>query len=137
MDKLLEWFARPGIVVLIVTFVWTTYVVRSILETAMPRLKQSATGLPTVWVLANLWWNKVVLEALPMLLAVLISWSDNEFLFGSIKTYQTRFLFAAAVAYVSAIVFKVGKLVIARHFGVKISGDGTAAEVVEDKKDVV
>jgi hypothetical protein len=134
MDKLVEWFLRPGIIVLIISFVWLTYLTKKVVETKWPHLASTRTlgkdGSQTVgyahWTAA--WWNGVILEALPILWSLVLSLINNEFIFGTVKTYQTKLLVAAAIGWMSSFLYKIVKRALPKYFGVQMQDDSSPLE---------
>lgn len=108
MDELLQMIFRPGTLVLAVAIYASTHIFRRIVETAKPTLKRQATELEKAAMYsgkAAMWWNEVILYALPVLAGVAFAFVPSVFLFGELDT-KDRVMLACGVGWFSGTVYK-------------------------------
>lgn len=122
-------FWHPGTVILGVLVVIAVAVLRRILETAKPMLKQKAdeddkeASYGNQW---SRWYNKVFLYVIPVVFGGLFGLFDVPILFGEIKTTTGRILFGIVVGWFSRDLYKVARAAI-KSFAKKSGVDLEAA----------
>jgi mannose/fructose/N-acetylgalactosamine-specific phosphotransferase system component IIC len=144
MEEITTQLLRPGTFAVAVAVVVVTFFLRRIVETLWPTLKKQAPETaPEVTYLSNvaMWWNTVVLYAVPVLLGVLIGLINSDFLHGDIKDVGGRILFQAGVGWFAGFLYKILRKIILKKTGVDIqpspaSGDAdvTPTEPADSKK---
>ncbi len=124
---------RPGTYVLAVGIFIFTFILKRVVETAMPWLrKQHDENSPKVTYLTTgaRWWNEVVLYLLPVTLGVLIgAFIHSDFFFDGIGDKGGRLGFGGGVGWFSGVLYKILKKLLWQKFGLEITpttGDSDA-----------
>ena len=123
MDQLsiAEIATRSGTYVLAVAIFFVTELIRRIVEGAVPSLKKQAhPNKPGLTYLNHwaVWWNGVVLYAVPVLLGCIAGWKlTADFLFGSLEV-DARVMMGGAIGTCAGYLVKVAKKAIAQKTGV-------------------
>jgi hypothetical protein len=125
MDELITMIFRPGTLVLAVAIYAATHIIRRVVETAKPDLKRKASEMDKAAMYGNklaLWWNEVVLYAMPVVLGGLSGrYLPSEFLFGEL-TGKDRILLACGVGWFSTMVHKAVRKALASKAGIPDKG---------------
>jgi len=121
MEQITSQVLRPGTFAVGVAVVILTFFIRRIVETVWPVLKKQAGGNepgPTYLTRFSMWWNTVILYAIPVVLGASAAFIHSDFLHGDIKDFGGRLLFQAGVGWFSSFMYKVLRKVILNRTGV-------------------
>lgn len=121
MDEVIAQVVRLGTVALALYAYIATFFVRRIVETIWPFLVHK-TGKPFKTNI-QVWWNEVILHAVPSLFGVIIALFPSTFLFGEADTLSARVAFSAGIAWFSSFFYKVIKRAIQQRTGVVVVED--------------
>lgn len=124
MDDALSQIFRAGTIAVAVGVFVATFFIRRITELLIPSLKKSEDKYKTK---LSLWWNTVILYAIPVLLGCSVGFIPSDFLHGDIKDMGGRLMFQAGVGWFSSFIYKVTRKMILQKAGVDLrrppSGD--------------
>jgi len=123
MEEITSQILRPGTFAVAVAVVILTFFLRRIIETVWPVLQKGSEpnekGLTYLTPMA-MWWNTVILYAIPVLLGAGAACINSDFLHGDIKDFGGRLLFQAGVGWFASFMYKVLRKVILKKTGVDI-----------------
>lgn len=123
MEEITTQILRPGTFAVAVAVVVLTFFIRRIVETAHPIWKkgvnENAPGATYLTRMA-MWWNTVILYAIPVLLGASTAFMNSEFLHGGISDFGGRLLFQGGVGWFASFLYKVLRKVILNKTGVDI-----------------
>lgn len=129
MEQILAQVLRPGTFVVAVAVVIATFFIKRIAELTHPKLKKTkqvgGEGKEVIRATAyanklSLWWNEVILYAIPVLVGALFALSSSEFLFGDIDTVGGKAMFSAGVGWFSGFFYKIFRKLVLKKTGVDI-----------------
>lgn len=123
LDEITKYVFRPGTFAVAVAVVIITFFIKKIVETAWPKMKKQAHEMDDKSMYLSkvaLWWNEVVLYAIPVVAGGCFGFSKSEFLSGDIDTVGARVMFQAGVGWFSAFLYKILRKVIQQKTGVDI-----------------
>lgn len=123
MEELTSHILRPGVVAVAVAVVVLTFFVRRIVELIWPLLKKAADANdPGLTYLSKMsvWWNSVILYAIPVVLGGCTAFIPSDFIHGDIKDLGGRLLFGAGVGWFASFMYKILRKLILKKTGVDI-----------------
>jgi hypothetical protein len=109
MDELLSYLLRPGVLTIAMVSYIATMLLRRVVETARPDLKKLAGEMDNAKMYgsrAAVWWNEVILYALPVLIAGTLGLLPSDFLHGPIPSTEARVMFSCGVGWFSGMIYK-------------------------------
>ncbi len=109
MDELLSYMLRPGVLTIAMVAYISTMLLRRVVETALPGMKKLAGEMDHAKMYASkgaVWWNEVVLYALPVLIAGGLGLVDSGFLHGPVETPGARVMFSCGIGWFSGMIYK-------------------------------
>jgi len=118
---------RPGTLVLAVAIYAITHIFRRVVETARPDFKKKASEMDNAAMYGSktaMWWNEVVLYALPVLAGAGFAFWPSIFLFGDLPT-KDRALLACGVGWFSGTVYKGVKKALMAKAGITEPAGGS------------
>jgi hypothetical protein len=122
MDQAIQQFLQTGTLVLAFAVFIATFFVRRIVETAVPNLAKK-TDKGNYSSKFAMWWNQVILYAIPVTIGALIGLMNIPFLFGDqIQTMGGRCFFGAVVGWFSSFMYKIFRRVLAKNVDVEEPG---------------
>jgi len=125
MDDLMKMIFRPGTLVLAIAIYASTHIFRRIVETARPGLKRQATEMDKAAMYGSkmaMWWNEVVLYAMPVVAGAGFAFWPSMFLFGDLAT-KDRVMLACGVGWFSGTVYKAIRKALMAKAGLPDTGD--------------
>jgi len=126
MDDLMKMIFRPGTLVLAIAIYASTHIFRRIVETARPGLKRQATEMDKAAMYGSkmaMWWNEVVLYAMPVIAGAGFAFWPSEFLFGAELATKDRAMLACGVGWFSGTVYKAIRKALMAKAGLPDTGD--------------
>jgi hypothetical protein len=123
MEQITSQIFRPGTFSVAVAVVVLTFFVRRIVETIWRDLKkQASANSPNITYKSNMaiWWNTVILYAIPVFLGALASFIPSDFLHGDIKDLGGKILFQGGVGWFASFLYKILRKLILKETGVDI-----------------
>jgi len=123
MEEITSQVLRSGTFVVAVAVVVITFFVRRVVETLRPELKKQADeNDPKITYKTKLamWWNTVILYAIPVLLGACTALFNSDFLHGDIKDLGGRLLFQGGVGWFAGFLYKILRKMIVQRTGVDI-----------------
>lgn len=134
MDALYSTLASKGTVILAIIVVIIGFFFKRIVETIWPQLRAVANEMdhkPMYSCKAALWWNQIVLYALPVVIGGLLGLINSPLLFGDLKAARDRILYAAVVGWFSDFLYEVFQKTVQKSTGVSLPGpaDATVASI--------
>ena len=117
---------RPGTYVLGVALFVAVFLVRRVVETAVPTLKKQADpNSPRLTYLTTFsrWWNEVILYVLPVVLGAGCGLIKSDFFFAGIGDKGGRLIFGAMVGWFSSFLYKLLRKVVKQKMGVDLVPD--------------
>lgn len=131
MEEILSQVLRPGTFAIAVAIVIATFFTKRIAELAYPKLRTSSKGVivgsdkevvreTTYPNKLSMWWNEVVLYAIPVLFGALFALSKSDFLYGGIDSFGGKVLFSAGVGWFSSFFYKIFRKLVLKKTGVDI-----------------
>jgi len=134
MEQITSQILRPGTFALAVAVFIATFFIRRIVEILRPGLK-NPKGTGAYASKSQMWWNSVIIYAVPVVLGGLFSLSKSTWLFGEIDTLGGKVMFGAGVGWFSSFLYKILKKVILKETGVELPGESEPPEATEPKED--
>jgi len=133
MEEVTSQVARAGTMAIAVAVFVVTFFTRRVIEILVPSLRQGTTT--TVYsTRLQLWWNSVILYAIPVLYGSLAAFIKSDWLFGQIDTIGGKILFGGGVGWFASFLYKVFRKAVLAKVGVDILPDESAeAEKVDVK----
>ncbi len=132
MEEITSQVLRPGTFAIAVAVVIATFFIRRIVEILLPRLKhKDDVSYETK---AQMWWNSVILYAIPVLLGCAAAAVKSEWLFGDIDKVGAKVMFGGGVGWFSSFLYKIFRKVILQKTGVDIQPSDTAEPDKPDTK---
>jgi hypothetical protein len=135
MDQLFDQLLRRETIYLAFFVVIVTFFIRRIVETAVPSAKGVENGHKgaTYKTKFGLWWNSVILYAIPVLLGagVAILAFGSDYLPEDLKTRAGAGMWGAVIGWCSSFIYKVTRKFLKKKTGV----DLTPGPAEPDKKD--
>lgn len=128
MDGILEHLMRPGTLVVAVAVVILTFFTKKVSETAWPSLKKRATEMeaaPMYMTMFAMWWNEVILYAIPVVFGAAFGLVRSEFLHGTIVDLGGRLAFCAGTGWFSGLLYKGVRKAIMQKTGIDIHPNGS------------
>lgn len=116
MEEITSQVLRAGTFSVAVAVVVTTFFVRRIVETVKPGLKNVEPYASTF----AMWWNSVIMYAIPVVLGGATAFINSDFLHGDIKDFGGRLLFQGGVGWFASFLYKILRKVILSKTGVDI-----------------
>lgn len=123
MEEITSQILRPGTFAVAVAVVILTFFIRRVVETVRPDLKKQADANDkevTYLTKLAMWWNTVILYAIPVLLGAAAGCINSDFLHGDIKDFGGRLLFQAGVGWFASFMYKILRKLILKKTGVDI-----------------
>lgn len=123
MEEITTQILRPGTFAVAVAVVILTFFIRRIVETVWPSLKKAAdANAPELTYLTkvSMWWNTVILYAIPVTVGASTSFIASDFLHGDITDFGGRLLFQAGVGWFASFMYKILRKVVLQKTGVDI-----------------
>jgi len=123
MEEITSQILRPGTFAVAVAVVILTFFIRRIIEMQWPHLKKNEdkdTGKVSYTTKFAMWWNSVILYAIPVLLGASTAFFSSTFLHGGITDMGGRLLFQGGVGWFASFMYKVLRKVILKKTGVDI-----------------
>jgi len=122
MEQMTEQLFRSGTFALVTCVVAATFFVRRIVENVWPGLRHSVRRAPYRTKM-QLWWNSVILYAIPVSFGALSGLSRSRWLFGGIDTLGGRLMFGVSIGWLSSFLYKVFSKLVLKWTGVDLPGD--------------
>lgn len=130
---IIELLTRPGTYVLAVSIFILVFVLKRVVESALPQWKkQHDENSPKITYLTRgaRWWNEVILYLLPVLLGCLAgAFLKSDFFFDAIGDKGGRIGFGGGVGWFSGFLYKLLKKLLWQKFGLELTpstGDSDA-----------
>lgn len=123
MENITNQVLRPGTFAVAVAVVILTFFIRQIVETVWKDLKKQADeNAPEITYKTKMavWWNTVILYAIPVFLGAATASFNSDFLHGDIKDLGGRLLFQGGVGWFASFMYKILRKVILQKTGVDI-----------------
>ncbi len=125
MDQILDQFLNVGTIVLAVSVVILTFVVRRVVETAMPSLKKQADeNAPQVTYATTLarWYQQLILYIIPVVVGGVIGWCNVPYFFNAeeLTTTGSRVFFGGVVGWFSSFIYKAVRMALRKKVGIDI-----------------
>lgn len=120
MEELIRTIFKPGLLALAIAIYAVTHVVRRIVETARPGLKKKASEMDNAAMYGSrlaLWWNEVVLYAMPVLAGAGSGLFQSAFIFGDLSQ-KDRILVGCGVGWFSGVIYKIFRKILASKAGI-------------------
>jgi hypothetical protein len=130
MDKLAESLLSLNVVVIGLTCWAGTFLIRRIVETAVPSAKKQAdANHPNKSYLTTFarWWNECVLYSIPPAIGMIVSMCYPQ----DLKT-SGKLVLGALVGFFSSFVYKIVKKVISKKFDVNLGDSNSPPPIVGD-----
>jgi len=122
MDNAIANFLQFGTLILACAVFIVTFFVRKIVETAVPSVKKQAdenSPNKTYTTGFSVWWNQVILYAIPVVIGCLFGLFNAPFMFaGDIKTMSGRIIFGGVIGWFSSFLYKVVRKMIIKKTGI-------------------
>lgn len=119
MDDLLAQVMRPGTLVLGLVVAIAVQLIRRTVETLQPQLRKNPSGslnnVATYTTRGAVLWNEVILYALPVLVACLLSPIKSEFLFDGAFKFSDKVLFCVLIGWFSDVLYTAVENAIGAH----------------------
>lgn len=134
MDQLFDQLFNRETIYLAFVVVIVTFFVRRIVETAIPSCKDKANGkLGSEYKTKfGLWWNSVLLYAIPVVLGAAVAWAAfGTYTPENVKTPSGALAWGAVIGWCSSFIYKVIRKFLKKKTGV----DLTPGLAEPDKKD--
>lgn len=125
---------RPGTFAMAVAVFIATFFTRRVVELLVPLLKHPKDAAKYSSKL-SLWWNGVILYAIPVVFGGLFSLSKSVWLFGEIDTFGSKMMFGAGVGWFASFLYKIFRKLILQKTGVELPGDSEPSEAAEPTED--
>jgi len=120
MEELLQAILKPGLLALAVAIYAVTHVARRVVETASPGLKKKASEMDKAAMYGSrlaLWWNEVVLYAMPVIVGAGSGFYKSAFIFGALDQ-KDRILVGCGVGWFSGTLYKIARKLLASKAGI-------------------
>ncbi len=124
MDQFFEQLFRRETIYLVFIVIIGTFFIRRIVETAMPSIKGHINGQlgETYKTKLGLWWNSVILYALPVVLGALIALiAFKEIVPDNISTRPGAAAWGAIIGWCSSFIYKVVRKFLKKKTGVDLT----------------
>lgn len=111
-------FLTPGALAIAIGAFIATFFVRKLVEGFFPWLKHNGTAAyRTKW---QMWWNEVILYAIPVVFGMLVACSHSKWLFGVIDTYAGRASFGGVLGWFGDFLYECVKRALVKQLGITI-----------------
>ena len=144
-SELISLVLRPGTFAIAVAVVILTFFTKRIVEIALPqwKAKKVLSDTPsadskemmkahTYSTKPALWWNEVILYAVPVTFGALLGLMDSKFMHGSANgELGARIMWSSGVGWFSSFFYKVLRKVLLQKTGVDIKPGGSIAPTLE------
>ncbi len=129
MDEAITHLWSLGSLVLAMVIVIATFMIRKIVETAVPTIKKKADeNSPAITYETPLarWWDQVILHLIPEVIGAGIGFFPSTFLFGEqIQTMGSRMLYGVVIAWFSGATYKILRKTLAAKAGIELPNVGS------------
>lgn len=133
MENAVSQFLTVGTAIIAVIVIIIGFFVQRLVEIQWPNLKKSANEMdhkPMYKSKAALYWNEVILYALPVIIGAHIGWLVKEpYIFGVIATTMGRVFYAAVVGWFADFIYTVIQKALQKATGVTLPSPGTTVAV--------
>ena len=125
MNDITAHVLRPGTAAIALAVVIRTFFTRCVVENLRPDLKHSKKDKSAYTSKGQMWWNSVVLYAIPVVYGCCTALVHSKWLFGDIDGLGGKVMFGGGVGWFASFLYKVFRKVIVKSAGVQID-DGFA-----------
>lgn len=140
MDAVVDQLLTAEAVFLMIAVTIGTFFIRRIVETGFPKVVQAAddtAAAPSYTNTWSVWWNKVVLYAIPVVLGTLLAltvkeFSSDEGLFTSRKGLA---LYGGVVGWCSSFAYKLFRQVVKKKTGLDLPGASVPPPPADPKEE--
>lgn len=122
MEEFTSHIIRPGTVAIAIAVFIATFFTRRVVENLAPSLAQG-TSSASYSSRMQLWWNSVILYAIPVMYGCLMALSKSVWLFGQIDTAGGKVLFGGGVGWFASFLYKIVRKAVMVKVGVDILPD--------------
>jgi hypothetical protein len=132
VNQLMDLVLRPGTFILSLAVVISTFFIKRIVEIVQPTWRASkgmsgaTEGKEVVRTTKYsnkmaLWWNEVILYAIPIVSGMILGYVDSPFLHGEANEHLgTRLMWAAGVSWLASFFYKIFRKMVLQKTGVDI-----------------
>lgn len=122
IDEITEKISLIGLVIIVISCIAGTRIIRQIIETAVPAWKKKADENhpdKTYSTTMSRWWNKVILYILPVIIGALMGkFIQSDFIFGNVQSISGKIFYGASLGWMSGFLFKIFIQLIQNKTGV-------------------
>ncbi len=128
INSVMSYVWRPGTLTIAVAVVILTFFTRKIVESIRPNLKKRANEMQAAPMYASatgMWWNEVILYAIPVLYGAAFAFVKSSFLHHDVMDFGGKLAFCGGIGWFSSLLYKGVRKVILQKTGVDIQIDAS------------